>query len=131
MCKGGDTRPCHSLRTKVTFNKFPDLSATAASDGTAYTAPSDESAYTDAIPVNAGIYAVKAYVAETDNYAGLTSDPVVFTINKAAKAPNMPETTMAPAHSTKKVGDITLPEGWSWQEADKDTALTDGVAGKN
>lgn len=102
--------------------------ATAASDGIAYKAPSDESAYTDAIPVNAGIYAVKAYVAETDNYAGLTSDPVVFTINKAAKAPNMPETTMAPAHSTKKVGDITLPEGWSWQEADKDTALTDGVA---
>ena len=102
--------------------------ATAASDGTAYTAPSDESAYTDAIPVNAGIYAVKAYVAETDNYAGLTSDPVVFTINKAAKAPNMPETTMTPAHSTKKVGDITLPDGWSWQEDDKDTALADGVA---
>ena len=59
--------------------------ATAALDGTAYKAPSDESAYTDAIPVNAGIYAVKAYVAETDNYAGLTSDPVVFTINKAAE----------------------------------------------
>ena len=62
--------------------------ATAAFDGTAYTAPSDASAYTDAIPVNAGIYAVKAYVAETDNYAGLTSDPVVFTINKAA-SPNI------------------------------------------
>ena len=59
--------------------------ATAASDGTAYKAPSDASAYTDAIPVNAGIYAVKAYVAETDNYAGLASDPVVFTINKAAE----------------------------------------------
>ena len=102
--------------------------ATAALDGTAYKAPSDESAYTDAIPVNAGIYAVKAYVAETDNYVGLTSDPVVFTINKAAKAPNMPETTMTPAHSTKKVGDITLPDGWSWQEADRDTALADGVA---
>ena len=59
--------------------------ATAASDGTAYTAPSDESAYTDAIPVNAGTYAVKAYVAETGNYVGLASDPVVFTINKAAE----------------------------------------------
>ena len=102
--------------------------ATAALDGTAYKAPSDESAYTDAIPVNAGIYAVKAYVAETDNYSGLTSDPVVFTIAKAAKAPNMPENAMTPAHSTKKVGDIILPEGWSWQEADKDTVLADGVA---
>ena len=102
--------------------------ATAASDGTAYKAPSDESAYTDAIPVNAGIYAVKAYVAKTDNYAELASNPVVFTIAKAAKAPNMPENAMAPAHSTKKVGDITLPDGWSWQEADRDTALADGVA---
>ena len=102
--------------------------ATAASDGTAYRAPSDESAYTDAIPVNAGIYAVKAYIAETENYAGLASDPVVFTIAKAAKAPNMPENAMTPAHSTKKVGDIILPEGWSWQEADKDTVLADGVA---
>ena len=35
---------------------------------------------------------------------------------------------MTPAHSTKKVGDITLPDGWSWQEADRDTALADGVA---
>ena len=79
--------------------------ATAALDGTAYKAPSDESAYTDAIPVNAGSYAVKAYIAETENYAGLASDPVVFTIAKAAKAPNMPENAMTPAHSTKKVGD--------------------------
>ena len=99
--------------------------AKADSDGNA---PAADSAYTDAIPVNAGTYAVKAYVAETDNYAGLTSNPAVFTIAKAAKAPNMPENAMAPAHSTKKVGDITLPDGWNWQEADKDTALADGVA---
>lgn len=99
--------------------------AKADSDGNA---PAADSAYTDAIPVNAGTYAVKAYVAETDNYAGLTSNPAVFTIAKAAKAPNMPENAMTPAHSTKKVGDIILPEGWNWQEADKDTALADGVA---
>ena len=99
--------------------------AKADSDGNA---PAADSAYTDAIPVNAGTYAVKAYVVETDNYAGLTSNPAVFTIAKAAKAPNMPENAMAPAHSTKKVGDITLPDGWNWQEADKDTALADGVA---
>ena len=99
--------------------------AKADSDGNA---PAADSAYTDAIPVNAGTYAVKAYVAETDNYAGLTSNPAVFTIAKAAKAPNMPENAMAPAHSTQKIGDIILPEGWSWQESDKDTALADGVA---
>lgn len=99
--------------------------AKADSDGNA---PAADSAYTDAIPVNAGTYAVKAYVAETDNYAGLTSNPAVFTIAKAAKAPNMPENAMTPAHSTQKIGDIILPEGWSWQEADRDTALADGVA---
>ena len=102
--------------------------ATVDSTDTADTAPSDESAYTDTVPVNAGSYAVKAYVAETENYTGLTSDPVVFTIAKLAKVPNMPETAMAPAHSTEKVGDIALPDGWSWSDADKDKVLADGVA---
>ena len=87
--------------------------ATAALDGTAYKAPSDESAYTDAIPVNAGIYAVKAYVAETDNYAGLTSDPVVFTINKAA-SPN--------------IGDEE--KSYSYVAGSHDKAISVDIAGK-
>ena len=87
--------------------------ATAASDGTAYTAPSDESAYTDAIPVNAGTYAVKAYVAETDNYAGLASDPVVFTINKAA-SPN--------------IGDEE--KSYSYVAGSHDKAISVDIAGK-
>ena len=82
--KGETPKPNATAKFGTVTYKY----ATAASDGTAYKAPSDESAYTDAIPVNAGIYAVKVYVAETDNYAGLTSDPVVFTINKAA-SPNI------------------------------------------
>mgnify|MGYP004452961671 CR=1 FL=1 len=64
---------------------------------------------------------------DTNNYNTVTRT-ITVTVNKAAKAPNMPEAAMAPAHSTKKVGDITLPDGWSWQEADRDTALADGVA---
>ena len=64
---------------------------------------------------------------DTNNYNTVTRT-ITVTVNKAAKAPNMPENAMTPAHSTKKVGDITLPDGWSWQEADKDTALADGVA---
>ena len=64
---------------------------------------------------------------DTNNYNTVTRT-ITVTVNKAAKAPNMPEAAMTPAHSTKKVGDITLPDGWSWQEADKDTALADGVA---
>ena len=62
-----------------------------------------------------------------DNYNAVDTK-LVLTVNKAAQAPNMPQAAMAPAHSTKKVGDITLPDGWSWQEDDKDTALADGVA---
>ena len=64
--------------------------------------------------------------SDTDNYNAVDMK-ISLTVNKAAKAPNMPQAAMAPAHSTKKVGDITLPDGWSWQEADRDTALADGV----
>ena len=72
-------------------------------------------------------YDVTFTPSDTANYNAV-GIKLSLTVNKAAKAPNMPQTAMAPVHSTKKVGDITLPEGWSWQEADKDTALTDGVA---
>lgn len=65
--------------------------------------------------------------SDKDNYNAVDTK-LTITVNKAAQAPNMPEAAMAPAHSTQKIGDIILPEGWSWQEADKDTALTDGVA---
>ena len=65
--------------------------------------------------------------SDKDNYNAVDAK-LTLTVNKAAQAPNMPQTAMAPAHSTKKVGDITLPDGWSWQEDDKDTALADGVA---
>ena len=72
-------------------------------------------------------YDVTFTPSDKDNYNAVDTK-LTLTVNKAAQAPNMPETTMTPAHSTKKVGDITLPDGWSWQEADKDTALADGVA---
>ena len=72
-------------------------------------------------------YDVTFTPSDTANYNAV-GIKLSLTVNKAAKAPNMPETTMAPAHSTKKVGEITLPDGWSWQEDDKDTALADGVA---
>ena len=72
-------------------------------------------------------YDVTFTPADTTNYNAVDIK-LSLTVNKAAKAPNMPENAMTPAHSTKKVGDITLPDGWSWQEADKDTVLADGVA---
>lgn len=65
--------------------------------------------------------------SDTDNYNAVDMK-ISLTVNKAAKAPNMPEAAMAPAHSAKKVGDITLPDGWNWSDTDKDKELTDGVA---
>ena len=73
------------------------------------------------------VYDVTFIPSDTHNY-NVVDTNLTLTINKAATVPNMPGTTMAPAHSTNKVGDITLPEGWSWSDNDKDTALTDGVA---
>ena len=72
-------------------------------------------------------YDVTFTPSDKDNYNAVDTK-LTITVNKAAQAPNMPQAAMAPAHSTKKVGDITLPDGWNWQEADKDTALADGVA---
>ena len=72
-------------------------------------------------------YDVTFTPSDKDNYNAVDTK-LTITVNKAAQAPNMPQATMAPAHSTKKVGDIMLPDGWNWQEADKDTALADGVA---
>ena len=72
-------------------------------------------------------YDVTFTPSDKDNYNAVDTK-LTLTVNKAAQAPNMPQAEMAPAHSTKKVGDITLPDGWSWQENDKDTALVDGVA---
>ena len=72
-------------------------------------------------------YDVTFTPSDKDNYNAVDTK-LTLTVNKAAQAPNMPQAAMAPAHSTKKVGDITLPDGWSWQEDDKDTALADGVS---
>ena len=72
-------------------------------------------------------YDVTFTPSDTDNYNAVDMK-ISLTVNKAAKAPNMPEAAIAPAHSAKKVGDITLPDGWNWSDTDKDKELTDGVA---
>lgn len=51
---------------------------------------------------------------------------VALTVNKAQNAPNMPENTMNVPNSIKKVGEVSLPEGWEWQEFDWDTPLKAG-----
>ena len=65
------------------------------------------STYSTTAPKNAGTYKAKLTLGTGNN---IVSIEINFTIEKAASPLNMPEAAMAPAHSTKKVGDITLPD---------------------
>lgn len=61
------------------------------------------------------------------NYNTVETDITVI-VNKADTAPNKPDNTMEVDYTKEKVSDITtLPEGWAWQDADKDKALTVGT----
>lgn len=71
-------------------------------------------------------YGVTFIPADTVNY-NTVDTKILLTVNKAAYAPNMPGNTMQPAHSTVRVSDITLPDGWSWSDADRDKELADKV----
>ena len=48
---------------------------------------------------------------------------VTLTVNKVKNPPNMPDSTVNVPYSSKVVDDITLPDGWIWQEADKNVVL--------
>ncbi|MBD5089144.1 MAG: hypothetical protein HDT30_10115 [Clostridiales bacterium] len=78
-------------------------------------------------PVVAGSKAYEVVFTPADganyNSVEITVTPTVL---KAENAPNMPNSTMNVLNSCKKVSDVTLPDGWEWQEADKDTDLEVG-----
>lgn len=53
---------------------------------------------------------------------------ITVTVNKADAPQNKPDNTMNVDYSKEKVSDITLPEGWAWQDAYKEKTLTVGTA---
>ncbi|MFW5651746.1 MAG: InlB B-repeat-containing protein [Acetivibrio ethanolgignens] len=65
--------------------------------------------------------------SDVDNYNTVETD-ITLIVNKAGNAPNKPSSTMNVANSCEKASDVTLPTGWVWQDAYKDTALTVGTA---
>ena len=69
-----------------------------------------------------GTAKITASLPETTNYNAASKD-ITITVKKAANAPNMPSTTMNVANSFTKVSDVTLPTGWVWRDADKNTPL--------
>lgn len=52
---------------------------------------------------------------------------ITLVVNKAATAPNKPESTMNTVYTNATVGNVTLPEDWVWKDADKNTELAVGT----
>ncbi|NBK92479.1 carbohydrate-binding domain-containing protein [bacterium 1XD21-13] len=63
---------------------------------------------------------------DTENYSSVEAK-ITLTVNKAPKAPNIPDNAISAARRFEKAGEVALPEGWAWQESDRDTELVIGV----
>lgn len=66
--------------------------------------------------------------APTDSNWGKAETTVTLTVHKASCPSNMPQAKMESAHSVKTVGEVELPQGWYWEEADALLELTDETA---
>ena len=71
-------------------------------------------------------YAVVFIPADGINYSSVET-VVTLVIGQAENAPGMPPESMKVARRYEKAGSVPLPEGWQWQETDRDTALEIGV----
>ena len=69
-------------------------------------------------------------VADYDETTHTIIRTIAVKVNKSQDTPNMPSLTMNVENSVTKVSDVTLPAGWTWQDADKEKALTVGTAVK-
>ena len=64
--------------------------------------------------------------ADTASYETVGSS-IRITVNKAQNPPQVPDSVMNVGFSCKKVGDVTLPDGWEWTpKQGQDTNLTVG-----
>lgn len=64
--------------------------------------------------------------ADTASYETVGSS-IQITVNKAQNPPQVPDSVMNVGFSCKKVGDVTLPDGWEWTpKQGQDTKLTVG-----
>jgi len=92
-------------------------------------AASETGEYTDVVPKSAGIYYVKAYVTETNNYTGLESrEAAKFVVFKAKQPENTPRDSVTTPYTVKKVSQVELPAGWQWVEEDASKDLPEAEA---
>ena len=59
---------------------------------------------------------------DTQNYSPAET-ALTLAVHKAENAPDMPPAVMNVSNSIEKVSSVPLPEGWTWQESDRDKAL--------
>ena len=67
-------------------------------------------------------YAVIFTPEDTQNYSPAET-ALTLAVHKAENAPDMPPAVMNVSNSIEKVSSVPLPEGWTWQESDRDKAL--------
>ena len=92
-------------------------------------AASETGEYTDVVPKSAGIYYVKAYVTETNNYTGLESrEAAKFVVFKANQPENTPKDSVTTPYTVKKVSQVELPADWQWVEEDASKDLPEAEA---
>lgn len=92
-------------------------------------AASETGEYTDVVPKSAGIYYVKAYVTETNNYTGLESrEAAKFVVFKAKQPENTPKDSITTPYTAKKVSQVELPADWQWVEEDASKDLPESEA---
>ena len=94
-----------------TANK-PNASATFGTVKYTYS-ESKDGTYTSTIPTNAGIYYAKAEVIGNENYKGLVSEAVEFTISKAD--PVLMTLSTLTIEQGKTLSNLGLPEGYKWK----------------
>lgn len=113
----GDTLGASTLNGGTV--QYSDSDATTVSGSFAWKDNAVKPSVSDS---NTTTYRLVFTPSDAVNYNTAETD-ITLTVNKADNAPNMPSSTMNVANSCTKVSDVTIPTGWVWQDADKNTAL--------
>ncbi len=71
-------------------------------------------------------YSIVFVPVDAVNYNAI-STKITLVVNRADNPPNMPAPSMDVAYECGKLSDVTLPDGWVWQEEDAESALMVGV----
>ena len=98
-----------------TYGQSANIPSASSTFGTVkYTySESENGTYVDTVPTNAGTYYVKAEVIGNENYKGLVSEAVEFTISKAN--PVLKTLSTLAIEQGKTLSNLGLPEGYKWK----------------